>query len=841
TIGVNQQILFEGISGGNEALVRMLLASCISEASKSHETSGQSTESQPPLPFMVDAKCLTIAAARGNEAILRLLLQYCPENLSEADERQLEDASGEPLYADALIMSAEKGFLSCVRMLIARHAQHPDVIRRAVLFGRYDVVKELLTERDGRAFPLVESTELWRSVLELASRQGQDDILKLILSRRATVEGTTTDDESEPVIRVFSDMPTSPLHLAVLNGHATTVRVLLQAGSRPTRVAYATAISTNRPDVLELLLAYSEPDSRPDQIISFAVDARNIECLRLLLGTGCEPSPSDILFAARLGSGSIKEDDDDNLLHPLLPLRMHGFIGTPSAPHTPVQDGELEVNTSNEQTERVEETLTLPNALVPEIAAKRSVSFEIVTMLISTSSMPAAVNALNMAIHEGDISAAILLLKVGVIPSDSSFTGAVFLGNPDILSALIDLGIEKQPALLSSYIADAELGPTEHNVQNNSIEQGISVAISRRKIPNVALTCAIDAGNVVIVSLLLKKGSMVPESSDIYLAAKKGSVELVKILLRHAPASVGRAPFDLAVRQGDIKIVKVLAEAGIKPGLITMSYILERGEVGFLYDVLSCLGEEGNSLLNPLEFRELMGAERESGVIKSDGTSDETSCPLASSLRSTVSESSGESIILGRAICAGNLALVHLLLESNTISVTPADIFLAAKRGLQDIVKLFVGRDPRLGSAPLDLAVREGMVDAMRVLVASGVTPTRYALAMCVDSGREELLMALAPPPGMRGRDEVPQVVLTLAVDCGRVGMVRILLNEFAMEVSATMILMATRRGKPDVLECLLNSYHGEILDEFLDEAIFYGQITAWEILLHHKLGAISL
>ncbi|KAJ3040276.1 hypothetical protein HDU99_010172, partial [Rhizoclosmatium hyalinum] len=87
----------------------------------------------------------------------------------------------------------------------------------------------------------------------------------------------------------------------------------------------------------------------------------------------------------------------------------------------------------------------------------------------------------------------------------------------------------------------------------------------------------------------------------------------------------------------------------------------------------------------------------------------------------------------------------------------------------------------------LDLAVKEGSILAVTVLATVGVPVGPYALAAAIDSGRVELLIALASGNNPQHGEEVfedtrsivPAVVVALAIQQGPLLMLRTLLRAF--------------------------------------------------------------
>ncbi|KAI9343028.1 ankyrin repeat-containing domain protein, partial [Zopfochytrium polystomum] len=316
-----------------------------------------------------------------------------------------------------------------------------------------------------------------------------------------------------------------------------------------------------------------------------------------------------------------------------------------------------------------------------------------------------------------------------------------------------------------------------------------------------ALTLAADAGCLSSVQILLQFGAN-PTPSDVYVAAQRGRPDLVRVLVAVNPLKLSMPPLELAMRRGDAEIVSTLLDSGIEPGIVGLAFAVESGSVEVV--------------------RKLLIHTSDTMVATASGTP----------------RSPAAGVVMARAIRDGRLMDVKTLTEAG-LSVTSADIYMAARTGSVVIVAVLLSHcrlasteEIDIGVTPLNLAVKEGDIVAVRTLTRCGVVPSRFALAAAVGSGREDILRilgacsattaehstAVAGSPNSDAAHERDDLMhsfaLNLAVDIGRANVVRTLLEIFPrMHVSLAVVMLAARRGDLDVIMSLLWRFEGSVND----------------------------
>ncbi|KAJ3124147.1 hypothetical protein HK100_011350 [Physocladia obscura] len=646
------------------------------------------------------------------------------------------------------------------------------------------------------------SVEIWGRCVELASRDGNLQILDLLFQK-------TSSNSSEDIDKNFLNLliPIASLHMAVLNGHTEIVHFLLSHGVIPTRVAFATAISTNKPEILKLLL--KTPVSPPAGSVSFAIDSNSFECLELLLkekSTACEVSATDVLFAARYSS---LQEARHVHAHSAAP----GVFGRRRAP--------------------------------------------VITVVINAAPKSAVTEALNMAIHEGNVAIVSLLLGIGAEPTEASFTSAIFLNNKDVLLSLI---VNVQMELKMSRMND-----TVNDIISGAVESDIAAALLRhetkeslaKNLFQTALTCAIDTQNISLIAVILTSTPAQPTTSDIFIAARNlssllsptavsNSTKILRFLISEYP-HLSSAPLDLAVRQENLPIVATLVTCGAVPTTLTVSAAIESGNLLIIASVLN--GLKLTTLLPPFpqHFRLSTNSTNSSKITKT----------------STRPSKDDLAVILGSAICTGRDDIVETALQSAIFTPTSAHVYLAAKRGMTLAVRMLANYSHRLltyddatviatqTQTPLDLAVREGDLTAVSVMMTAGIPVGPYAIAAAVESGRIELLQALvvndSSEQGIHGAvpqqvfeetggSIVPTVVIALAIQNGSVAMLHALLRGFAVKIPPVLLMMGVRTGRIDVVQVLLEFYYDRHVDRDVLEVAFSIDFEIAEVLIAYVL-----
>ncbi|ORY46850.1 hypothetical protein BCR33DRAFT_715270, partial [Rhizoclosmatium globosum] len=120
------------------------------------------------------AVLLKLAACREDPQFINLILTYCKD--TPTLYFQLIDEA-----PNALMYSCEKGHLKVSSILFSLcKSVRPDTFRRCVLSQKVELVRMMVDWYENR-FPCNISREIWRRCVELASRDGNTDILELLL------------------------------------------------------------------------------------------------------------------------------------------------------------------------------------------------------------------------------------------------------------------------------------------------------------------------------------------------------------------------------------------------------------------------------------------------------------------------------------------------------------------------------------------------------------------------------------------------------------------------------------------------------------------------------------
>ncbi|ORY46851.1 hypothetical protein BCR33DRAFT_736368 [Rhizoclosmatium globosum] len=396
-----------------------------------------------------------------------------------------------------------------------------------------------------------------------------------------------------------------------------------------------------------------------------------------------------------------------------------------------------------------------------------------------------------MAIHDGDplVFTKLLEASARVEPSESTFTSAVFLNNRHALESLIqhELQQETDNSLESPVTSDSQY--------LTSVNPDI-----RNKFFQTTLTCCIDTSNLPFLRILTSKTKVIPTASDIFLAARNNpSGAIARHLLTLYPGAAA-APLELAIRQKNISVLTTLiVNCGVIPSLSTLASAVETGDCNMVSILI-----KGFTLAMQVT---------EPKVLEDRG------------------------VVLGTAVCGGKEDVIRVLVLSGAFRVTSAHIYLAARRGLVSSVRLMVEVQKIMGGVgggeqgALDLAVKEGSILAVTVLATVGVPVGPYALAAAIDSGRVELLIALASGNNPQHGEEVfedtrsivPAVVVALAIQQGPLLMLRTLLRAFSVRVNSVLLLMGVRKGDVAFLQVLLQHFEGTIGKDILDAAFVVG------------------
>ncbi|KAJ1557390.1 hypothetical protein HK405_000062, partial [Cladochytrium tenue] len=481
-------------------------------------------------------------------------------------------------------------------------------------------------------------------------------------------------------------------------------------------------ISSDRTDLLDLLLKRSRALKTPPPpgVLSYAIDGGHAGCLDLLLQFGHSVSPSDLLFAARAWVTADSAIVDD------------GASSTP-------------------------EESSFRHAEATAAAAR------VLVTLAQKAEGECAEQAIVMAVQAGDRRSVTRLLDVASaqatppapsVVTDAAITGAVLLGDAETLYLLV-----------THRAHHAAIGFAVAVVNDND------AAPAQQLVPPIALTLAADAGQLPCVKLLLAAGA-VPTHSDVYVAAQRGRADIVRRLLAAAgdPDSgdgfsgrLAAAPLELALKRGDRDVLVTLLAGGARAGVSGLTAAVEAGAP-------------------PRLLRKLLCAEADmAATMIAESATDTLAVPP---------RSPAAAVVMGRAIRDCRLGHVETLLAAG-LAATAADVYMAARLGYTAIaaalmasaarsrrrpaaaansdlddetrvgmarsLEVCLGEPPAaaeegdkdeddedddelaLGTTPLNLAAKEGDMTALRTLLACGVQPSRFAVAVAAASGRADV------------------------------------------------------------------------------------------------------
>ncbi|KAJ3072415.1 hypothetical protein HDU98_003659 [Podochytrium sp. JEL0797] len=698
----------------------------------------------PPANSIVP-RLLATAATRPDARFTSLVLAYA----SACESLYARVLSEAP---EALLIACENGHIGSAKLLFELcHTVKPDTLRRCVLSQKVQLVQMLIEwydacrttppsvvetadpfdpftplEEDHHRFLCGASRELWRRCVELSSRDGQLEILELLLV-------SPRDDAFESLDPLI---PPSSLHLAILNRHTPILQLLLSKNVPVSRVAFATTISQDEDSILSLLLAtHATP---PAGAVSFSIDSHSFKCLKLLLASpACPVTATDVLFAAKSTLGT-----DDR---------------------------------------RAFELVDPATGLVSERIPVLDLVMQSCTSAISTE-------AVNMSIHEGDPSVLARLLKAGAHVTDACFTSAVFLNNRAALLTLI-LHQQSLPALPETLATSTQLFQVSltcaietENVPLLAVVMGATkvsatasdLFIAARKnrrtitrfliaenpglaqtpldlavrqenwavvetlvecgaVPGLcAVTAAVEKGNVRVLKMLLKglkvggftedqvsvmlgsavcsgndeivqavlvSGLCVPSSAHVYMAAKRGMVVSVKLMLATqrilarpssslsgSSTTEGQGPLDLAVREGSTLAIIVLLTAGVRVGPYALAAAVESGRVDLLVALV------------PSESSAAQGIHNDT--------------PLFSDTESCV-----PSVVVALAIQNASVLMLKTLLKGFQVKISSVLLLMGVRRGRVETVRVLlehysgtIGKDVLDVAFGVDFEVAEALV-----------------------------------------------------------------------------------------------------------------------------------
>jgi ankyrin repeat protein len=330
--------------------------------------------------------------------------------------------------------------------------------------------------------------------------------------------------------------------------------------------------------------------------------------------------------------------------------------------------------------------------------------------------------SLAIAIHEqAEESVLRRLIKAGVRPDESLVTSIVFLDREAILKVILEE---------SSKLHGPPTG--------------------------LVVTCAVDAGKLNMVQLLLDCGAC-GSASDLYIAARKGYHSIVRLLLSK-DSQLGRVPLDLSIQRSEIQVLQVLLDHGVKPGKHSIIHAIESGNVAIIKSVL-----QSTKMHDDLS-REICG------------------------------------VLFQTAFQTGQEEILELLFDVGKLIPLEGDIIRAAQCENTAMLRSLISRcPPEIKSSALDIALHENQLKVITSLVENGVKPHMHAYAVAVTKNLPQVIRVM-----LRTDPSLADIVSTLVVRNGTRDMMMILVDEFNVPVSVVSLLLAARKGNQEIIQYLL-------------------------------------
>ncbi|KAH7233720.1 ankyrin repeat-containing domain protein, partial [Fusarium tricinctum] len=253
-------------------------------------------------------------------------------------------------------------------------------------------------------------------------------------------------------------------------------------------------------------------------------------------------------------------------------------------------------------------------------------------------------------------------------------------------------------------------------------------------------------GHVEIVEFLLQHKTLDPSSTDekswtpLHRACRNGHVEVVKVLLSRGANidtrdNIGRTPLNRAVRIGSFGIAQRLLEAGASPvscdsSEMSLTHFVAAGGFNEVLDLLLAAGNIDDGVdLNELDW------EFETPLIKAirAGNPDIVARLLNAGADIAINclDDTSYQYFLWTPRNGTNIETARFLIENGT-RIHPDDhqqrniLHWVARMGTADILSILLecGVDVRAdGRTALHLAIMEGAVECVRLLLRAGANP----------------------------------------------------------------------------------------------------------------------
>jgi len=563
---------------------------------------------------------------------------------------------------------------------------------------------------------------------------------------------------------VWDCMASTPLIVAIQNGHTDVVRVLLEHGADPLLPSrfdrgetplHTVARYPREVDIAAMLVNASSdiaPRQRPDGTpLHLAARSGHVRMVEMLLDRGADymqiENNSTPLGLAVKGGHLVTAKV---LLKKSPDLKGHVVAGLPmlnavagectaemallllqhgASQHEGVDQGDLPLHTAASK----------GNAAVIRVLLDHGARVDDQCVDGKT--------ALLHAVMSEQANAVKILLDAGANTLLMTTSGHQPLhlvsdrDGPMIVDALLDHGADmaaRDAEGVSPVASAMKKGLSQ--VVMRLVERGADVDDKTSKLPLLSL--AIDNGDLDTVSFLHSHGADLAAVDEfgctaLHVAAKNGHVDIAKFLLGHgadcqAVDSYGWTPLLLAAANGYDSVAEVLIQKGAD---------LEQANKQ-QYTPLLIAAENGN-----LEVVEML---------------------LASGASLQATNSSGTGPAMAAATC-GHVRVLKRLLATGKVDINQRDIdnrtalLLAAMRGREAIVNVLLSQEPppvcdtkdKWGATPLIMAARNGQASILRRLLELENQPLheqdmfgRSALDWAARSGKAEAFALLASVAG---------------------------------------------------------------------------------------------
>ncbi|KAJ3412838.1 hypothetical protein HDV05_000179 [Chytridiales sp. JEL 0842] len=594
---------------------------------------------------VADSNALLLAAARGDQMVYEMMLetltrnndsrthgnsQRLLESTTSASDNQVgvcdalevmgiqEDHEQAALRQNSsalqasLVVAVENNHVSIVQFLLEKGVDHPEAVRRAAELDRASIMRVfahyacLVSRPSGALGPLVPGPPAWVAMVEIAARMGHDNTLRSLLGVSETAVSTwdrytpTYLNFSRPSVErgTHSSILLEPsVQLAIMNRHKSSVRILLSAGIPGNRLAFSTAISTNQPDILTLLLETSKSHrgnpQPPSGIITFALDRGSLSCIVVLLKHEVRPTATDILFAAK------KEEIEDDFLNLLVVFgKMAARESLSLAIHEKVEERTLR---------RLVRAGATPDEglLTSLVFLDREESLRIILDESQNLGFKPSPLVMTCAVDAGKTSMVLQLLNFNILGSPSDLYIAARKGFLSIVGALLeksaglgvvplDLAIQRQEEGVIEVLLEKGVQPSKHSWVN-AIETGnagvVGLLLAYRdplptSLDHLVLSEAVAKGNLRIVTVLLDSKLFTVTDVLILQSAKTGDKNRTLALLQDAPPNLGPSAINLALHEDSEDAVRVLISCQVKPSLHSFAIAIRKGKTVLLRDLL---------------------------------------------------------------------------------------------------------------------------------------------------------------------------------------------------------------------------------------------------------------